>query len=278
MKTKEIEKETISTYAAHMDSGKYIIEYLSSIIVYEYGQDKLLLHSSLQCYDKDGGLTDSSMTKRRAHKEGYIYERYNHNGVVEGYSVCDKEGRELESTLLGHHVMTYNPDGQLIKSRSAYNDGDEHEIQYVYAPSGDLVQTVESKNGATKVLQIHYSSDLWGNRVETTMDRDGNQVRVDVIDKTTGNIIETRELCTEDPSIIDISYYRNILTPTYSARYRKDELIHSRHRMLEYDTMGNWVMEVEMNNVPDEPSLYIRVREIKYFNDSHDDFFTIPTF
>ena len=87
----KISKETISTYAAHSENGQFIIDYLSSLIVYEY-DDTLLWKSSFQRFDESGSLAESTLTKRKAHPKGYIYERYNHNGELDGYIICDKNG------------------------------------------------------------------------------------------------------------------------------------------------------------------------------------------
>ena len=131
----QISKETISTYAAHSENGQFIIDYLSSLIVYEY-DDTLLWKSSFQRFDESGSLAESALTKRKAHPKGYIYERYNHNGELDGYIICDKNGTELESTLLGQHSSIYDNDGKLTSHKSVYMHNDTHEHIFTYDDSG----------------------------------------------------------------------------------------------------------------------------------------------
>lgn len=269
MTKEKISKETISTYAAHKEHDEFIIDYLSSLLVYEYDDDALMLRSSLQCFDEDGRLNDSWHTTRKEHEEGYIYERYNHNGELEGHIIRDKDGRELESTLLGQHRMTYDADGRLLSQKSVYIHEDSHENSYTYDPSGRLVQSVETRNGKTSVLNHHYSEDISGNIVETSLDSEGNLVRTIVYDKISGHIIESKEACDFDPTAYDVTYYSDHLNDTYHARVINNRVHHNTYRNLEYDNQGNWVLELVNNNVLGEPQFYIKVRDIVYQNEDH---------
>ena len=238
MTAPQIIKETITTYAAHSENGQFIIDYLSSLIVYEY-DDTLLWKSSFQRFDENGSLAESALTKRKAHKKGYIYERYNHNGELDGYIICDKDGTELESTLLGQHSSTYDE-------------------------AGKLLQTVENTNGKSIVLNHYYSEDLLGNIVQTSLDAEGNLVRTEVIDKASGHTLETKEICETDPFSYDITYYRNNLNDSFHARVTNNKIRHNSYRTLEYDEYDNWILELTSNNILGESQYYIKVRDLVY--------------
>lgn len=264
----KISKETISTYAAHSENGQFIIDYLSSLIVYEY-DDTLLWKSSFQRFDESGSLAESALTKRKAHPKGYIYERYNHNGELDGYIICDKNGTELESTLLGQHSSTYDKDGKLTSHKSVYMHNDTHEHIFTYDDSGKLLQTTEIVNGKARVLNHFYSEDGLGNVVETSLDTEGNLVRTEVISKATGHTLETKEISETDPLSYDITYYRNNLNDSFHARVTNNKIKHNTYRTLEYDEYDNWILELTSNNILGEPQYYIRVRDIIY-NDQED--------
>lgn len=262
----KIIKETISTYAAHNKNGEFVIDYLASLIVHEYDENALLSNSSLKQFDKDGCLSESALTRRRPHELGYIYERYNHDGELVGYIVCNKKGAELESTLLGQHSTTYDEGGKLLSHRSVYTDGDTHEFIYTYDDSGNLIQTVETSNGKSTVLNHYRSEDLLGNIVETSLDTTGNLVRSEVIDKSTGETLEIKELNEDDSRAYDVTYYRNNLNNSYHARVSNCKITHDTYRTLEYDEHDNWTIELVADDVHGEPQYYIRVRDLNYDN------------
>lgn len=263
MTAPQIIKETITTYAAHSENGQFIIDYLSSLTVYEY-DDKLLWKSSFQRFDENGSLTDSALTKRKAHKKGYIYERFNHNGELDGYIICDENGTELESTFLGQHSSTYDNDGKLTSHKSIYMHGDTYEYVYTYDEAGKLLQTVENTNGKSIVLNHYYSEDLLGNIVQTSLDAEGNLVRTEVIDKASGHTLETKEISETDPMSYDITYYKNNLNNSFYARVTNNKIKHNTYRTLKYDEYDNWILELTSNNILDESQYYIKVRDLVY--------------
>ena len=262
----KIKKETISTYSAHSENGEFVIEHLSSLMVYEYDDKALLWKSSLQRFDNEGSLSESALTKRRPHEKGYIYERYNHYGELEGYIICNKNGSELETTILGHHSTMYNEEGKLLSHKSVYSDGDTQEFIYTYDESGNLIQTVETLNGKSTILNHYRSEDLLGNIVETSLNAEGHLVRSEVIDKTTGQTLEIKEMREDDHRSYDVTYYRNNLNNSYYARVTNSQITHNTYRTLEYDKYDNWILELVANNVYGEPQYYIRVRDINYDN------------
>lgn len=267
-KNNDIAREMTFYYSARKEHSDYVPIRLTAIIEYEYDVNGLLLKSSLQVFDDDGKLSNSSKTTRRALDDGFIYERFDMEGNLEGYSRCNKDGREIESTIIGHHLTTFDKNGRVHCCKNFDEDGLLlSEYLYEYDDFGRVVRSFETENGKTYEFHHYYSRDVLDNLVETKMDEDGNLVSVRVHNKNSEQSIEEREISGHIKKDETVYFYTDDILTTGKLRYSSDKLLWDAHNHIEYDEQGNWVLQIQRYAIfDDEIRCEICQRQIQYFD------------
>lgn len=266
---KKISKQTVKIYVASIKGGEFIPKCLRSIFIHENDGNGQLLRESFKSYAPDGTETDSWNITRRFEDGFCYYERFDRDGNVMGFTKLDKEGREVEDTMMGHTLYEYESD-KLIKAMYKNPEGHIYmTLHYEYDHQGSLVKIISEEEGKVSTRHFFYSMDHMGNKVVSAVDDNGRLTEYEACLKTSGilaNVLTSSDELCEYEDVQHVTINDRDFNVLYQTSWRDDDVICDDRAYVFNDESGNCIMKITKAFGADD-EFFIEVSEIEYYDD-----------